>query len=50
MNLNRPGSGHALIKEVMQASRVLKHLSKQQPAPTPPAKPDIIPRSKFADR
>ena len=49
MNLNRPGSGHTLIKEVMKTSRMLKHLTKQQPAPTP-AKPGVAPRSKFADR
>ena len=49
MNLNRPGSGHHLIKEVIKTSRVLKHLTKQQHAPAQP-KDKIIPRSKFADR
>lgn len=49
MNLNRPGSGHNLIKEVMKTSRVLRHLTKQQPAPTP-VKTNVVPRSKFADR
>jgi hypothetical protein len=51
MNLNRPGSGHDLIKEVMKSSRVIARLTKQQPVPEPtPVKPAVAPRSKFADR
>jgi len=50
MNLNRPGTGHRLVKEVMKTSPVLKHLTKQQHPPTAPTKPNVHPRSKFKDR
>ena len=49
-NLNRPGSGMQLIKQMMaKPGMLLKHLTKQQQAPVQP-KDKVIPRSKFAER
>ena len=51
MNLNRPGTGHQLVKHVLnKASPLMKHLVKQQPPLSVPTKPNIHPRSKFKDR
>ena len=49
-NLNRPGSGLQLIKQMMaKPGMLLKHLTKQQQAPVQP-KDKVTPRSKFAAR
>jgi hypothetical protein len=49
-NLNRPGSGLQLIKQMMtKPGMLLKHLTKQQQAPVQP-KDNVAPRSKFTSR